>query len=179
MELADILREVEGKVNAEGVGFHFKRATLYGISEPLPNGLGYEIEKELEHGDIYDLLESDRASEVAQQYPYVAIMTAGWATPLPDGKDVPDIAPSMSPDKKRIRLMVIGARGTTEFVSAIRFSDNPDKLIIDEGHAQGAMADALIQLMSDKKAKPEMPDFLRKFLTGAEEHYRKQGSDDE
>ena len=58
------------------------------------------------------------------------------------------LEPSKHPERRRIRL-IIGANATG-VASVLRFQDNPDEIVTDEGNAQGSLADAVWELLNNK-----------------------------
>jgi hypothetical protein len=101
-----------------------------------------------EHGDVYDLLESDIARSTAQFADAITLVTCGWASPIAEGQsDDEQVAPSQHPERRRVRLVVTATREHT--ASVLRFSDDWDNPITDEGHARGSLADAVRELFQD------------------------------
>jgi hypothetical protein len=99
-----------------------------------------------EHGDVYDLLDSDDSRAVAKVSDYIALVTCGWASPITADSDDDDeqVAPSQHPQRRRVRLMVFA--GKDGWASVMRFSDTPDETITDDGNARGALAEAIMGL---------------------------------
>jgi hypothetical protein len=98
-----------------------------------------------EHGDVYDLLDSDDSRAVAKVSDYIALVTCGWASPITEGEsDDEQVAPSQHPERRRVRLMVFA--GKDGWASVMRFSDTPDETITDDGTARGALAEAIMGL---------------------------------
>jgi len=101
-----------------------------------------------EHGDVYDLLESDIARSTAQFADAITLVTCGWASPIDNSEDEDNqVAPSQHPERRRVRLVVTATREHT--ASVLRFSDDWDNPITDEGHARGSLADAVRDLFQD------------------------------
>jgi len=101
-----------------------------------------------EHGDVYDLLESDIARSTAQFADAITLVTCGWASPIAEGQsDDEQVAPSQHPERRRVRLVVTATREYT--ASVLRFSDDWEHPITDEGHARGSLADAVRELFQD------------------------------
>jgi hypothetical protein len=101
-----------------------------------------------EHGDVYDLLESEIARSTAQFADAIVLVTCGWASPRTNDDDADnEIAPSQHPERRRVRLVVTATREHT--ASVIRFSDDWDNPITDEGQARGSLADAVRDLFQD------------------------------
>ncbi|MGA1753825.1 MAG: hypothetical protein ACO395_10825 [Pontimonas sp.] len=92
------------------------------------------LDAEQRGGDVYDLLDSVTPDDSVNYY---ALITAGWASPY-DGND--HLPPSQHPERKRVELMSVASRDGS-VASVIAMAGQP--LIIDEGKAQGALADAV------------------------------------
>jgi hypothetical protein len=70
-----------------------------------------------EHGDVYDLLESDIARSTAQFADAITLVTCGWASPIAEGQsDDEQVAPSQHPERRRVRLVVTATREHTASV---------------------------------------------------------------
>jgi len=122
--------------------FDLKTALFFAINE-TDDGVAMVLAGE--HGDVYDLLDSDDSRAVAKVSDYVALVTCGWASPIKDSDDPEQgVAPSQHPDRRRVRLMVFA--GKDGWASVMRFSDTPDETITDDGTARGALAEALLDL---------------------------------
>jgi hypothetical protein len=121
--------------------FSLKKALFFAINE-TDEGVAMVLAGE--HGDIYDLLDSDDSRAVAKVSDYIAVITCGWASPIARGDDDEEIAPSQHPERRRVRLMVFA--GKDGWASVMRFSDTPDETITDDGNARGALADAIMGL---------------------------------
>jgi hypothetical protein len=123
-------------------GFDLKTALFFAINE-TDEGVAMVLAGE--HGDIYDLLDSDDSRAVAKVSDYIAVITCGWASPIVEGQSDDDqVAPSQHPERRRVRLMVFA--GKDGWASVMRFSDTPDETITDDGNARGALADAIMGL---------------------------------
>jgi hypothetical protein len=98
--------------------------------------------KDLEQrgGDVYDLLETITPDESANYY---GLITAGWASPVGENDHLP---PSQHPERRRVELLVVVNRDGS-VASALSMSGN-DELIIDEGNASGALADAVLGIFA-------------------------------
>lgn len=98
-----------------------------------------------EHGDVYDLLDSVEAQAVALVSDAIIVRTCGWAAPITSGDDPEaSVAPSQHPERRRVRLLVC-ANGT-DTASVLRFTDDWDNPVFDEGQATGSLADAVQSL---------------------------------
>ena len=115
-----------------------KKAGLYSVLGEVTTLVG-------EHGDVYEMLESVEAQAVALMSDAVVIRTCGWAAPISDGDD-PEagVAPSQHPERRRVRLLVCANGKDT--ASVLRFTDDWDNPVFDEGQATGSLADAVQSL---------------------------------
>jgi hypothetical protein len=149
MELA---KRVEKNLNDyKRVGFEMKQACLYGVDTDGLIVLGFQ------HNDIYELLDGSDVADLLTVYSHVAVATTGWASPLTDDEQANDVPPSEHKDRRRVRLVCIADK--EGMASVLRFSDEPSKVITDEGKALGALADALME--ATNKAPSAKPwDFL-------------------
>lgn len=97
-------------------------------------------------GDIYDLLDDNNTLKAIDGYDTFSILTCGWAAPLESTDE--NTPPSQHPEKRRVRLLV----HATEFgvASVLRFKDDDDEIVTDEGSARGSLADAVMDLMAKK-----------------------------
>ena len=149
MELA---KRVEKNLNDyKRVGFEMKQACLYGVDTDGLIVLGFQ------HNDIYELLDGSDVADLLTVYSHVAVATTGWASPLTDDEQANDVPPSEHKDRRRVRLVCIADK--EGMASVLRFSDEPSKVITDEGKALGALADAIME--ATNKAPSAKPwDFL-------------------
>lgn len=115
-----------------------KRAGLYSVK-------GETTELVAEHGDVYELLDSPISSTVAQLSDSIILRTCGWASPR-NNDDNDELAPSKHPERRRVRLLVCA--NAYETASALRFSDDWDNPVYDEGQAVGSLADAVRSLFA-------------------------------
>ena len=119
-----------------------KTAGLYSVK-------GETTELVAEHGDVYDLLDNPISTVVAQLSDSVIVRTCGWAAPIDreNGEtDDNEVAPSKHPLRRRVRLLVCA--NAYETASVIRFSDDWDNPVYDEGQAVGSLADAVRSLFA-------------------------------
>jgi hypothetical protein len=122
--------------------FDLKTALFFAINE-TDEGVAMVLAGE--HGDVYDLLDSDDSRAVAKVSDYIALVTCGWASPITESDDPENgVAPSQHPQRRRVRLMVFA--GKDGWASVMRFSDTPDETITDDGNARGALAEAIMGL---------------------------------
>jgi len=120
-----------------------ERAELYSVKTNEQGDVVVALEQAW--SDVYNLLDSDEAREVAQQGD-IALVTGGWAAPCgPDAIDF-DGPPSEHPEKRRVRLVVCASRNNV--CSAMRFGDDVENVITDDGKARGSLNDAVLELMA-------------------------------
>lgn len=119
--------------------FELSGARVYGVRNE-------EIILLAQHPDIYDLLDDDDVREEAKTYEYTTVVTTGWAAPL-DANGQIDGAPSEHAQRRRVRLTIMA--NADGVVSVLRFADQPDDVIVDEGSATGALNDAIKQFVAD------------------------------
>lgn len=91
------------------------------------------IDAEQQDGDVYRLLDSIKPEPSVNYY---AVITGGWAAPT-DGNDLP---PSVHPERKRVELLVLTSRDG-QVASALSMEGK--EILIDEGKAQGSLAEAV------------------------------------
>jgi hypothetical protein len=127
--------------------FEIERALLFSVNEGDDGQMSITLANA--NGDVYDLLDNDDTLLVAKVSDYIAIVTTGWASPIGDNGEV-DTPPSQHPQRRRVRLMVMASRD--QMASVLRFQDEPDEKVTDDGHAHGSLADALMQVMARAKA---------------------------
>jgi len=142
-EILDKAEVTEQVISDELKGdFDLKTAMFFAINE---TDEGVALVLAGEHGDIYDLLDSDDSRAVAKVSDYIAVVTSGWASPIVEGQSDDDqVPPSQHPERRRVRLMVFASKDGC--ASVMRFSDNPDETITDDGKARGALAEAVMSL---------------------------------
>lgn len=108
-----------------------------------------EIIQVVNHGDIYELLADPKTVKAITNYDFFTVVTCGWAAPLQSENPNPEeVAPSQHPERRRIRL-VVGAN-STGVASVLRFQDNPNEIVTDEGNARGSLSDAVWELLNNK-----------------------------
>ena len=99
-------------------------------------------------GNVYELLENRKTITDIGNAESFTVLTCGWAAPLAkDDNDDDQVEPSKHPERRRVRLAVSVNRSGV--ASVLRFQDNPNETIVDEGTARGSLADAVKQLMND------------------------------
>ena len=99
------------------------------------------------YGDVYDLLDSPETLTAIKGEEFFGVLTSGWAAPIEDCGD--GTPPSKAKQRRRVRLFVSATEDGA--ISVLRFKDNPDETIIDEGTAKGSLADAVVNLYERKQ----------------------------
>ena len=100
------------------------------------------------YGDVYDLLDSPETLAAIKGEEFFGVLTSGWAAPIDECDD--DTPPSKAKERRRVRLFVSATEDGA--ISVLRFKDDPDEAIVDEGTAKGSLADAVMDLYQNKKA---------------------------
>lgn len=132
----ELAKSVEQNLNDyKKLGFHMDKACLYGVDG---EGLIVLCDK---NNDVYELLEDGCIPDYLTVYSHIAVATTGWASPMTDDEVANDVPPSQHKDRRRVRLVVLADKNS--MASVLRFSDEPDEIITDEGKALGALADAI------------------------------------
>lgn len=141
--MIQVAEELDSFVEANGTGYDVPKAQLFSIAK-TSNGL-LKFAKAGEHGDIYKLLASSKSVAVAKASDAIGVLTVGWAAPTDDNDDV-TVPPSEHPNRRRVRLLCVASR---EYVaSVLRFQDDNDNPIVDDGKAVGSLAEAIRELVS-------------------------------
>lgn len=121
-----------------------EKAVAYGINSGNDS---LEYKQITRSGDIYDLIDCIASDKLANNYDFISLITYGWAAPIDSSIDQ-DILPSKSEHRRRIRLMMVGAKENNGLIgSAIKFSDEDD-IVVDENNANGPLATAFENLYS-------------------------------
>jgi hypothetical protein len=132
----ELAKSVERNLNDyKKLGFDMDKACLYGVDG---DGLIVLCDK---NGDVYELLDGSDVADFLTVYSHIAVATTGWASPIKDDDEDNDVPPSQHKDRRRVRLVVLADKNN--MASVLRFSDEPDEIITDEGKALGALADAI------------------------------------
>jgi hypothetical protein len=137
MKIVEIAETAEACIN-DMFSFEIPKAHLYGVT--VADGQT-SIKLLSTHADVYELLEQPKE----EAFDYFGVVTTGWAAPLNADGEV-DGKPSEHAQRRRVRLMVVASR--EDVVSVLRFADEPDEIITDEGNAVGSLADAIQQFVS-------------------------------
>jgi hypothetical protein len=96
--------------------------------------------------DVYECLEVVADKNLNQWEHGIGVITTGWAAPL-GSNGQPEGAPSEHPLRRRVRL-VSCVNKAKKMASSIRFADEPDDLVTDEGEATGSLAQALVNALT-------------------------------
>ena len=155
--ILEIAEQVENVVHLllsadEETAFYTKQATLVGVSTDSNNEIVKFNPAIASDGDVYDLLQID--PQPLKGYDLVGVLTCGWAAPLPTNYNADDDleAPSKHPEKRRVRLMAFADR-SGEMASVLRFMDDQDNPISDDGGATGDLATALLEMIMRANAE--------------------------
>jgi len=129
--------------------FDTKRAELYALTFDTNGGVSVELITS--NGDVYELIDSAIENKSTEGLDGVAVLTCGWAAPLPKGETADDddddrVPPSQHPERRRVRLVICANREGV--ASVLRFQDTPNEITTDEGSAKGSLADAILALVS-------------------------------
>jgi len=154
MDTVAIAEQIEAEIHSllskgdESNPFALEGAYLYGV-DYTPEGAPKLVFIE-SHTDVYDLLDNDYNALVASAYAWTLIVTTGWASPLGENGEV-EGAPSQHPQRRRVRLACIANRQSV--ASVLRFADEPNNVITDEGSASGSLANAIQQFVQSGATK--------------------------
>jgi hypothetical protein len=128
--------------------FDTLRAELYGLTFDTNGGVSVELITS--NGDVYELIDSAIENKSTEGLDGIAVLTCGWAAPLPKGETDDDdddhVPPSQHPERRRVRLVICANREGV--ASVLRFQDTPNEITTDEGSAKGSLADAILALVS-------------------------------
>jgi hypothetical protein len=125
--------------------FEMSGARLYGVIIDDVHSVHNEHRDALrvsflaQHPDVYELLEAPTSS-LGRMFHAAAIVTTGWAAPLGPGGSV-EGSPSEHALRRRVRLVVVVCDAGV--ASVIRFQDEPNDVVIDDGSATGSLAEAI------------------------------------
>jgi hypothetical protein len=147
MSLSLTAIEVESELNkalaiTSSSPFNLDGAQLYGVT--IDNDDSVSLVLIETQPDVYDLLATP-ASVRELTFKTFALITTGWAAPLNNGEV--EGAPSAHPLRRRVRLAVV-ANADSAVCSVIRFEDEPDETVLDEGQATGSLASAVSRFVT-------------------------------
>ena len=108
------------------------------------------------YGDVYDLLDSPETLAAIKGEEFFGVLTSGWAAQIEDCDD--DTPPSQAKGRRRVRLFVSATEDGA--ISVLRFKDDPDEAIVDEGTAKGSLADAVANLYSRKQVEEALEEIV-------------------
>ena len=135
-----IEKQINAKLSRKKDPFGVAKASLWLLDD------NNKIKSVKENNDVYDMLDDFDTLESIKDCASFTILTAGWAAPINETDE--NTPPSQHPEKRRVRLIV----HATEFgvASVMRFKDNANEIVTDDGNARGSLAEAVMDLM-DKK----------------------------
>lgn len=147
----EVAERAEKVLNDEiGYGYDSKRAVLFAVLSS-PNGV-ISLSQISENGDVYELLNDKASIKALAEHDQVLVATCGWASPV-ENDEGDEIPPSAHPKRRRVRLACyLSDEGVA---SVLRFSDEPDNTVTDEGNARGSLADALETLRKKARRKKQ------------------------
>ena len=147
MNTIDVAEKVEKELHNKN-GWNEKRAKFYTVNVDELGGVSVEFASE--NGDVYELLDNPLVKTLAKtpSTQFVALLTCGWAAPINrDGVDDEEVAPSQHSQRRRVRLVVVASKNSV--ASVLRFQDDDENTVTDEGKARGSLADAVKSLFQD------------------------------
>jgi len=123
-----------------------KAATLIGI-KMSDEGVQYETINS--NGDIYKLLSSKKSIKTIKlnEYNLLAVLTAGWAAPNNEDDEYNNIPPSEHPDRKRVRMTLVG--NTAIQYGSVLSIDGQDEDMFDYMTARGTLQEAFTEFMEN------------------------------
>lgn len=127
-----------------GGKFDLPKASMYSVKVGKSNEV--QVVKRADNGDVYDLLSDEYSLSVAKDSEYIAVLTCGWAAPFVSDDEGDEIAPSQHPQRRRVRLVIVA--NPKGVASILRFSDDRDNIVTDEGNARGSLADAVQEMFT-------------------------------
>jgi len=129
-------------MKGDGFAFDLPKAMLVGINVTHTGEVKVQPEV-ASHGDIYQLIDSVDKFTV-QGFDALGLVTCGWAAPISHDSDEMT-APSEHAERRRVRLFACVCR--QGMASVLRFQDDAENPVSDEGQASGPLADALQHLL--------------------------------
>jgi hypothetical protein len=120
-------------------------ASLIGVKYTNNDVQPYEFESIRSSKDVYQLLTSKMAMKKIKsgEYDLIALLTAGWAAP----KDNIDVPPSEHPDRKRVKMTLVG--NTAIQYGSVLTIDGQGEDMYDYMTATGQLADSFQDLMTE------------------------------
>jgi hypothetical protein len=106
---------------------------------------------------VYDLLDSPETLAAIKGEEFFGVLTSGWAAPIEECDE--DTPPSKAKERRRVRLFVSATEDGA--ISVLRFKDNPDETVIDEGTAKGSLADAVLDLYTRKQMVESLEEMMK------------------
>lgn len=139
-EAIKIEKQINTKLSRKKDPFAPAKASLWILND------NNKVKSVKENNDVYDLLDDFDTLETVKDCASFTILTSGWAAPINETDE--NNPPSEHPEKRRVRLIV----HATEFgvASVMRFKDDANEIVTDDGNARGSLAEAVMDLM-DKK----------------------------
>ena len=138
----------EGKTHPVfGNPFKIPMCTLYGVNVTSSGEL-VDVEQLDAKPDVYDLLSTPaslRNQDKNTNYTTWALVTTGWAAPLPEDGNI-EGAPSDHPNRRRVRLVITA--NMDGVASVLRFEESPHDTILDPGQATGSLNNAVMKFVS-------------------------------
>jgi hypothetical protein len=122
--------------------FNLDGAQLYGVT--VDNDDSVSLVMIDSDCDVYDLLSTPASVRDAVFNTY-ALVTTGWAAPLNNGEI--DGPPSEHEMRRRVRLAVV-ANADNAVCTVLRFEDEPEETVLDEGQATGSLASAVSRFVT-------------------------------
>ena len=143
MNTIAIAEKVELELHGKN-GWNEKRAKFYTVNVDELGDVSVEFASE--NGDVYELLENPLVKTLARtpSTQFIALLTCGWAAPLPENDDDDEVAPSQHAQRRRVRLVVVASKDSV--ASVLRFQDDDENTVTDQGKARGSLADAVKSL---------------------------------
>ena len=135
--IMEVAEATEAMLHERLSEFATSQAELWAI---INEGETPTITKVGAHADVYDLLDSAETTEVAKVADCIAVLTCGWASPISNDEDT-QLPPSQHPERRRVRLVVVA--NPNGVASVLRFQDDPENPITDDGNATGSLNDAV------------------------------------
>lgn len=115
-------------------------ASLYELDPTNPKSINGLIL--IDHaGNVYELL---KRTTLTGSNP-IALTTLGWAAPIDNNPD--DLPPSQHQNRRRVSLFIM-VNQAGQMASVLRFKDTPNETTTDDGEATGALAKALLNLIT-------------------------------